>query len=316
MGIYDREYYRREGPSFLASFTDRGKVCKWLILINVIIFVIPYFLPKPTTTMTVPGPDGPVEVVTGTGPDAFTEALWLKPSEVLHGQVWRLLTYSFLHGGIWHILVNMLFLWFFGADMEDLYGRKEFLAFYLTAAVLGGLVFFAQGAVRGSDIPCVGASGAVFAVMVLFALHYPTRTMYVWFVPLPVWLFVLFQVGLNVWWFAAEEQTSVAVSVHLAGAAFGFGYYKLNWRLLELWPDFSGWRTRRRARHLRVYREEPADDVLPFEKPARRADVDEHLEAKVDAVLDKVAKYGQDSLTDSERQILVQASEHYRRRRT
>ncbi len=101
MGIYDREYYRRDGPSFLQSLTERGKVCKWIILANVGVFVI--------------------QVVSGTSGDRwFTEALELRTWDVLHGELWRLLTYAFLHDptSVFHILFNMLFLWWFGTEIE------------------------------------------------------------------------------------------------------------------------------------------------------------------------------------------------------
>jgi len=161
MGIYDREYYRREGPSFLGSFSDRGQICKWLIGINVVCFIIqlitqhrPQFVP---------------------GPAPFTDALLLDASAVIHGQVWRLLTYAFLHEPVTngiptHILFNMLFLWFFGSDVEDIYGPREFLTIYLTAAVLGGIAFVLAWAAGMGGQYCLGASGAVMSVMVLCAL--------------------------------------------------------------------------------------------------------------------------------------------------
>ena len=97
---------------------------------------------------------------------------------------------------------------------------------------------------------------------------------------------------------------------------FAFAYYKGNWRLagLTTWLRFLG---RQRARpQLRVYREEP---VYTAPSPATvppSSDLDEHLEAKLDAVLEKVARYGQGSLTEHERQILMRASEVYKKRRT
>src|SRR5947209_5587545 len=128
MGIYDRDYYRREGPSYLGSFMERGKVCKWLILINVVCFVLQQFSPDfQTTEQSQP----------------FTEIMQLDAQAVLNGQVWRLLTHAFMHATVMHILFNMLFLWWFGTDVEDLYGPVEFLTFYLTAAVAGGLAFVA-----------------------------------------------------------------------------------------------------------------------------------------------------------------------------
>src|SRR5579884_366964 len=98
MGIYDREYYRREGPSFLRSLTEGGAVCKWIIIVNVVVFVLQ------TVTAT---PDG----------GWFTEAFSLRTSDVLHGYVWQLVTYAFCHGGIWHIIFNMYVLWLFGIEV-------------------------------------------------------------------------------------------------------------------------------------------------------------------------------------------------------
>src|SRR5208337_1717560 len=99
MGIYDREYYRREGPSFLDSFTNRGKVCKWLIIINISAFVLQLL-----TRQKEIGLGG------WWWKSAFTDAFILNVDAVLHGQVWRLLTYAFLHdpNSIWHIVFNML----------------------------------------------------------------------------------------------------------------------------------------------------------------------------------------------------------------
>ncbi len=304
MGIYDREYYRREGPSFLGSITERGKVCKWLILINIVVFVI--------QLMTQPhGPEAETDRQT------FTRFFWLDAPKVFHGEVWRLLTYAFLHDptSFWHILFNMLFLWWFGTDVEDLYGPREFLAIYLVSAVLGGLAFvlcWKAGLGRG---PCLGASGAVTAVLVLCALHYPTQIIWVFVLPLPIWLFVLIQVGKDFLTFVSGVETGTAVTVHLGGAAFGYAYYKLQWRLLNLLPSLKTWQRRRSRPRLRIYREKETPEPVTVAAPPS-PEIDEQLEAKLDAVLEKVARSGQDSLTDNERQILLRASEVYKRRRT
>src|SRR5262249_35661881 len=157
MGIYDREYYRREVSSFLDSFQLRGQVCKWLIVLNVLIFGIQLL-----TRQRFP-PEGPI--VLFYGPGSFTEALMLNTDAVLNGQVWRLITYAFLHdpgvglapGHFYlHIIFNVWFLWLFGSEMEELYGSREFLAFYLAAALAGGLAFQAAGAITGQKF-CLGA---------------------------------------------------------------------------------------------------------------------------------------------------------------
>jgi membrane associated rhomboid family serine protease len=305
MGIYDRDYYRGEGPSFLGSLVERGTVCKWLIGINVAAFII--------------------QLVTGgvgDGAGIFTDFFVLDRSEVLNGQVWRLLTYAFLHStaGFWHILFNMLFLYWFGRDVEDLYGQREFLLFYLASAVLGGLAFLVVPLGAGK---CLGASGAVTAVMVVYACHYPSRIIYVMFVlPVPIWLFVLFMVGWDALNFLGNLHNSssltTAVQVHLAGAAFGFLYKHYSWRLSDWVPDVKGWWRRRGAPRLRVYRpdeEDRAPTPVHAVRPAVGLD-EEQLEAKMDAVLEKISRTGKESLTESEKQVLLRASEVFRRRRS
>jgi membrane associated rhomboid family serine protease len=306
MGIYDRDYYRREGPSFLASFSGQGRVCKYLIIANVLFLIL--------------------QVISRQGNNLgdFTDLFDLQVDKVLTGQFWRLLSYAFLHDyRIWsHILFNMLFLWWFGHDVEDMYGSGEFAAFYLIAAVLGGIAFTGWAYFfEEPPIPaCLGASGAVTAVMVVYACHYPRRIIYLWLIiPIPIWLFVGFQVAQDFFVWAGRIHTGTAVTVHLAGAAFGFLYYKGNWRILNWLPDFRSWQRDRKARsRFRIYeeRDERPRTPVPVGGPPPSADVDEQLEAKLDAVLQKVSQQGKESLTDSERQILLRASEVYKKRRS
>jgi membrane associated rhomboid family serine protease len=341
MGIYDREYYRKDGPGFLESFTGQGRACTWLIVLNVLFFLAQLMTPPGRPTKVPIAVDNQGRPVVGfddndrpifLGADQrepqfgdrygiVQEALQLEPEAVKHGQVWRLLTYAFLHStGIWHILFNMLFLWWFGHEMEELYGSREFLAFYLVSAFLGGVAYFLWAWAQGDNLPCVGASGAVTAVMVLCAFHYPTRVIRIWYVlPVPIWLFVGFQVLQDCYIFASGQQTTTAVVVHLAGAAFGLGYYKLNWRLAPFWTALTRFRLPRRRPRLTIYRDDPP--TPPRTAPSRpvvaapaAAEADEHLEAKVDAVLEKVGRVGIDQLTESERALLARASEVYKRK--
>jgi membrane associated rhomboid family serine protease len=305
MGIYDREYIR-QGPSFLGSFAERGLICKWLIGINIVVFVL--------------------QMITRTNGQFFvqqpvTDALDLDVSRVMQGEVWRLLTYAFLHSTQtpFHILFNMLFLWWFGTDVEDLYGPREFLAFYLVSAFLGGLAFFLTH-LSGGGI-CLGASGAVTAVLVVCAMHYPTRIILLFFIlPVPIWLFVIFSVAQDMFGFLGgrrAEAEGVAFSVHLAGAFFGFVYYKAQWRLTNWWPQFNQWRKRISQPRLRVYRGDPEQPApVPASASAQIGqDEDEQLEAKVDAVLEKLSQVGKENLTESEKAVLLRASELFKRRR-
>jgi hypothetical protein len=209
----------------------------------------------------------------------------------------------------------MLFLWWFGKDVETIYGPREFLAFYLVSAVAGGLAYSTLPLMQGLDTACIGASGAVTAVMVVCACHFPQRVILLFFfLPVPIWLFVLFQVVQDTFTLIGAQRSPVAVACHLGGALFGFLYYKQQWRLLSLVSQLGAWRKQRSRPKLRVFRGEEDQHVMAG--PPAGADVDEQLEAKLDAVLEKVARKGQESLTDSERKILLRASEIYKRRRT
>jgi hypothetical protein len=209
----------------------------------------------------------------------------------------------------------MLVLLFFGRDVEDLYGPREFLTFYLVAALVGGLAFTLTWAVGLSGGVCLGASGAMTAVLVLSAIHFPTRTVLLFFVlPVPIWLFVIGNIALDSFVFLGQINTGTAVTVHLGGAAFALLYYKRHWRLMNLWDGLRSWLQQRTRPRLRVYREEPSRAVPATAPPI--PDAEEQLEAKLDAVLEKVARYGQSSLTENERQILLRASEIYKRRRS
>ena len=147
MGIYDREYYRGEvGGSGL--FGGVSPVCNALIAINVVVFILLQIFN--------------VDV------DFVRDWLAASPYEFWHhGKVWQLLTATFLHDSHpWHILGNMLFLWFVGREMESLYGSRDFLAFYLSAAVvstLGELVFDAARGTTGRDsgLSAVNLAGQV-----------------------------------------------------------------------------------------------------------------------------------------------------------
>lgn len=305
MGIYDREYYRRDGPRFLDQFTDRGKVCKWLIAINLVAFLIQLF----TMSNRLDARGNPV------ADGWFSEALILDGTKVFEqGQVWRLLTYAFLHSITWyHILFNMIVLWVCGSEMEEVYGPREFLALYLTSALLAGVGFI----LLDPGHRALGASGATTALLVLYACHYPHRTiLFMFVIPMPVWVLVVILLGWDLLHALSAAQTGVAVTAHLTGALFGFLYYRFHWRLLSLVPDFRAWRRRASRPRLRVYREEPdAPTPVAVSAPAEK-DIDEHLEAKLDAVLEKVSRVGKDNLTESERQILLRASEVYRKRRS
>jgi len=313
MGIQDRDYYRNEGPSIFDSLMPSGLVCRWLIGINTAVFVLQMV--------------AYVNAQTGEGPRDqgwVTEWFVLNVGDVLNGQVWRLLTYAFLHSTdnfFMHLLFNMLFLWWFGSDVEQLYGRKEFLAIYLVSAFLGGVTFELWHLARGElHYSCLGASGAVTTMLVLCALHYPRRIVYAFMLlPMPIWVLAIVNIGKDAFILLSGTESQVAVVVHLAGAGFAVAYYKWQRSIVEILRGLMWWKRAPRSRaRLKLFNPD-ADAKEPVAVSANSVPqvvVDEHLEAKLDAILEKIAKTGKGSLTEQEQEILQQASQMYKKRRT
>jgi membrane associated rhomboid family serine protease len=304
MGIHDREYYRRDGPSFLGSLTESGAVCKWLVGINVLCFFVQMLSRDPITRQ-----------------EPFTNALILDGNAVLHGQVWRLLTGAFLHStqSFLHIIFNMLLLWWFGRHVEDHLGSREFLAFYLVSAVVGNLIFMATASVGLHGDRALGASGAVTAVLVLSACYNPRQVILLFFViPIPIWGFVIFMVAKDTFTLLGKVNNGIGAAAHLGGAAFGFVYYSQGWRLLGPWFAKGSSRRRRSKPRLRVYREDD-EPPTPVSVAAASSPVEDKegrdLVAQMDAILEKISRVGKDKLTDSERELLLRASEVFKRRR-
>jgi membrane associated rhomboid family serine protease len=251
----------------------------------------------------------------------LTDWLILDTDKVLAGQVWRLLTYAFLHAPEYfslHLIFNMLFLWWFGSDVEQLYGRKEFLAIYLCSAVIGGIAFVAWNLAMNYTNTCLGASGAITTMLILCALHYPRRIVYIYLVPMPIWLFAIFNVAQDSLGLFGIIRSNVAFVVHLGGAVFAVAYYKLQWSIVGTFRDLLWWRRTARTRaRLKLFEpsNDPKEPVAVSATPAASGNVDEHLEAKLDAVLEKIQTKGKESLTEQEQEVLRQAAEMYKKRR-
>jgi membrane associated rhomboid family serine protease len=302
MGIYSRDYLRddRRGWSTPGALGTPG--CKWIIAANVAIFVLQLLTTH--NTREILGD----EMFVHRG-SLVTQALEMSPGRVLHGEVWRLITYSFCHDpdSLLHILFNMLFLLWWGPTLERMYGTREFVLFYLTAALAGGLAFLGLAWLQQDPSPMIGASGAVMAIMALYAIFFPRDEIYLFFVlrvqiRFVVLAYVIFDLlplldSLS----GGGRHDGTAHVAHLGGFAFGFLYYRFGWRidrLLGTFPAVFNRRTWVRPRHVKVYR--------PPEEPPQNLDV------KVDAILEKIHSHGESSLTDQERDILRAASERYK----
>ncbi|NIP86186.1 MAG: rhomboid family intramembrane serine protease, partial [Planctomycetales bacterium] len=235
--------------------------------------------------------------------EQLTNALALK-SDLIHQpwQCWELVTYGFVHSptNIVHILGNMFCLWFFGRDVEPIYGKVRFLWFYLTAIVVAGLVGgLGERLLSGRPIILIGASGGVSAIVIVYVFHFPKRTLLIWgILPMPAWmlgvLYLLFDfVG------TFRGDTNIAHSAHLAGAAYGYLFYRTQWDLSRVVPGPGRWRWLRGRPRVRIHQPERDEDALAGE---------------VDRILEKIGREGEGSLTAGERRTLEKASRRYQQK--
>ncbi len=136
---------------------------------------------------------------------------------------WQLLTYGFLHGGLGHLFFNMFALYMFGLPIEQAWGTKRFVIFYLVCIVGAGLVQLLTAAVSGEIYPTIGASGGVFGLLLAFGMMYPNQRIMLLIPPVPIkakW-FVIGYGALTLFFGVTGTMAGVAHFAHLGGMLFG-----------------------------------------------------------------------------------------------
>lgn len=173
----------------------------------------------------------------------FVRLFALQP-DMVYGRlhVWQLATYLFLHGDLMHLLMNMFMLWMFGAEMERMWGTSRFLKYYFLTGVGAGIVtcFFSQSS------RTIGASGAIFGVMLAYGLTFPNREILFWLIfPMKAKHFVFLMGGIELLASASWVSDGIGHFAHLGGMLFGYVYLKKAWRLRD-WLAEVRWKARRR----------------------------------------------------------------------
>jgi membrane associated rhomboid family serine protease len=228
---------------------------------------------------------GPVvEFYLGLSPARAVSRLW----------VWQFVTYLFLHSrdNLFHILFNMLLLYWFGREIEEMLGPRRFLIFYLTAGAFAGVAHCVVQILGGMQVLVIGASGAIMAVMVAYAISFPDRMLLFFFlIPMKVRTCVLLLVGMDLFLSIQGSPGGVANCAHLGGALYGFLYWKGR-------PWF-----------------ERAGDACRRWRESRKTTVDLQEEDDLDRILEKISQHGMNSLTKRERSYLLRASERRQRQR-
>ena len=204
--------------------------------------------------------------------------------------LWQPFTYLFFHGSIWHVLINMFVLWMFGSELERLWGKKHFLKFYFVTGVGAGLVTMIFG--LNSMTPIVGASGAVYGVLLAYGLTYPNRTVYLYgIIPIKSLWFVI-GIGVIAFMSSFDNVSQISHLTHLSGMLIGYLMLKRPLRFNDLWFTI-----RKRTLEYKIKHEE------------KKVSQHQEIEREIDSILDKINREGFDSLTSEEHDRLYKGSQ-------
>ena len=161
--------------------------------------------------------------------EVMTVRLGLSPVPVFKQfALWQPLTYMFLHGGVTHLLFNMLALWMFGTELERKWGTRFFVKYYLITGVGAAFVtlafaMFSDGVMNSTT---VGASGAIYGLLIAYAMYFPHRTIYYIIFPMPARVYVLIAGALALMFSASGSTSGTAHWAHLGGLVVGYLYLK------------------------------------------------------------------------------------------
>jgi membrane associated rhomboid family serine protease len=304
MGISSRDYAREDdSEAWRGESTTTGWLMTYkIIAVTVILYLIDGFTPK--------GEDASKLNVMASLLSLHSD-WWMRP-----WQVYQLLTYGFFHlsfgsfESIKHVGFNMLGLWFAGRLLEAKLGSREFLGFYLASIVVSGLAWTLIRLIPGvSPGTVVGASGGVSAVVILFCILYARETVLLFgVIPMPAWLLGVIIVGIdflsilaaNLRLSSSDYLSGTAFDAHLAGAAFAAAYFYTGWQITGGWSDrLVNWWVERAVTRERNRRNQVA-----------------RLDREADALLEKVHREGEGSLTPRERKILHDYSLRVRQKKS
>ena len=287
--LEDRSYMR-EG-----SFDSRRSVTLIVLLSLVALFVIHYVIYQ-YTALRYSFP--------------FEEYFALSHKGISRGWLWQLFTFQFLHDGPspWHLLGNCVTLWFFGRAVEETLGSKGFLKVFFISGLLGALVQLLVTLVMPRPAYVLGASAGVLGLLATYAIMFPEREVYVWFLPVKAKYLLWFFAAISIWG-VLVPYGRMAHAAHLGGMLGGFAY--LRWGTIAE-RLFVRRKARPRPRELMKVH-------LPKSGPWQKGEPEdvppgEFISREVDPILDKISAHGIQSLTPRERKILEAARAKMERR--
>ena len=211
--------------------------------------------------------------------------------------IWQPITYMFIHGDLFHVLINMFVLWMFGSEMESIWGRAQFLRYYFLTGVGSGLVWLLFNTGQSYSV-LIGASGAIYGILIAYGMMFPNRTVYLYFmIPIKVKWFVVF-LGAVAFLSSFNNNTNISHLTHLSGMVIGFVYLRYYWH----WKDF------RFSVHKQI---EEFRSSISSKRDQKKIE----MQNEVDQLLDKINDTGYDNLTEEEKDLLYRASKDFSRGR-
>lgn len=224
---------------------------------------------------------------------------------------WQLITYQFMHGGIMHIALNMFALWMFGIEIENIWGSKKFLFFYLMCGVAAGISQLIFPPLFNEPLAAtIGASGAIFGVLIAFGMMFPDRYIYIYFLlPVKAKYLIIGYVLLEL--YSIPQGGNVAHLAHLGGALAGFIYLMYERKHNRLFGSYFKSSSKINFNMFKgnsnpfKKKEEKIQDAKYYEI---KDDTGEVTQEQIDEILDKIGRSGYQNLSDKEKKILFEAS--------
>jgi len=203
--------------------------------------------------------------------------------------LWQPLTYMFLHGGVWHVLINMFVLWMFGSELERLWGKNRFIKFYFFTGIGAGIVTMLFS--YNSIIPIVGASGAVYGILLAYGFIYPNRKIYLYgIIPIKSIWFVI-AVGLLAFISSINNNSNISHLTHLSGMVVAYFILKNPFHIKSIWFSIQ---------------KKFIENTLKKERKEKSRR--KKIEIDLNFILDKINREGYDSLTNKEQDQLYKSS--------
>lgn len=251
-----------------------------------------------------------IQLVAGSYNWTLQQTFGLSYKGIQELKIWQLFTYMFLHGGWLHIIFNLFTLWMFAGSLEERWGSKLFIKYYIYCGIGAGIFITGMSYYTGSPVPTIGASGALYGILLAYGMTWPNREVLLYFfIPVKIKYLVLFFGLMEFFGTINQSDSGISHVGHLGGLISGFVLLKFFFKPRKS-SSGAGAASNRST-------EESGNFISTFFKKRRlkkkKREIEKRIEAKkiIDTLLEKIARFGMSSLTYEEKKNLEWARKHY-----